>query len=74
MPTALMKTKAGYGVDSVQKRLGEIIYIELQPDEMRSRQGRHLEANRDRVQMMGIGELLVKNEDGSTALESKTYD
>ena len=74
LPTAMMEKKTGYGVDSVQKRLGEIVYVELNPDEMMSRQGRHLEAQRDQVQMMGIGELLVKNEDGSTALEAKTYN
>ena len=74
LPTAMMEKQMGYGVDSVQKRLGEIVYVELNPDYMMSRQGRHLEAQRDRVQMMGIGGLLVCNEDGTTALEAKTYD
>ena len=48
LPTTMQK-KVGYGANSVQKRLGEIVYAECKPDHMVSRQGKHLEAVRDRV-------------------------
>ena len=56
-------------IDSVQKRLGEIVYVQCKPDHMVSRQGKHLEAARDRVQMMNIAENMALDEDGV-----KTYD
>ena len=42
-----------YKVDSVQRRLCEIVYEDSQPETMVSRQGKHLEAFRDKVQMLG---------------------
>ena len=55
LPTYLQH-KQGYGENSVQKRLAEIVYIESKPEQMISRQGKHLEIFRDRVQMLGISE------------------
>jgi len=46
LPTAKSKKN---GSDSVQRRLGEILYINSQPELMVSRQGKHLEAYRDKV-------------------------
>ena len=53
IPTVMVKKK-GYGAESVQKRLGEIVYIDMNPDDMVSRQGKHLQAFRDQVQMLGV--------------------
>ena len=55
-----MHKKSGYGVDSVQKRLGEIVYVQSKPEQSLSRHGKHLEIVRDRVQMMGIGDPTSK--------------
>lgn len=49
MDTASVKKKSGYTADSVQKRLGEIVYLEAQPERMVSRQGKHLQNFVDRV-------------------------
>ena len=49
MVTAAVVKKGGYAADSVQKRLGEIVYLESQPERMVSRQGKHLQNVVDRV-------------------------
>ena len=48
LPTVLQK-KAGYGNDSVQRRLGEIVYKDAVHDDMVSRLGKHSQTTRDRV-------------------------
>ena len=74
IPTTLTK-KSGYGAASVQKRLGEIVYISSQPELMVSRQGKHMEAFRDQVQMLGMVDNIVKSEDGkNTQLVAKTFN
>ena len=52
---------------SVQKRLGEILYLELPQDMgMKSRLGRTLEQYRDKVQMAGLVDDGIETfEDGS---------
>ena len=68
--------KSGYGKYSTQKRLGEIVYLDMPSDSnMVSRQGKTMEQYRDKVQMMGLidGGIEV-DEDGTRRLREKTWD
>ena len=73
IPTTLSKKK-GYGADSVQKRLGEIVYVKSKPEHMVSRQGKHMEAFRDRVQMLGMADNMVVSADGKFQMVEKTFN
>ena len=53
VPTCFHR-REGYGVDSIQKRLAEIVYLDSKPQEMQSRKGKFLEFNRDKTQMLGV--------------------
>ena len=59
-----------YTQDSVQRRLGEIVFNQGNPEHMVSRQGKHLEHFRDKVQLFGIGDgEVTETERGSKKRE-----
>ena len=76
IPTCFYR-REGYGVDSVQKRLGEIVYLDSKPKEMLSRKGKFLEQNRDKTQMLGVAQCIGIGEDNDQRLKKileKTFN
>ena len=66
MSITALSLKKGYGKDSIQKRLGDIVYNDSKAEPMVSNLGRHLEYQRDSVQMLGIAENFTPDQADGT--------